>query len=277
MASSCSCNPRRSRRCRASTRKRLPSSRRSRGAGPTCPRTTAWSGGCRCSSLVGTCWRASCSRATSSACTPRRREAAARREQSTCCRRARRTAALDPLLPPAPPHPAFALARPPVHPPVHLPVHPPSIERRASPLAAAGGLCQPAPPRHRAGRRAARGDLDTLTPHRAPRCDPPRRVILGSPRVVSSSLMVSSPMCGRVPLAVWVEDPVTRCVCVAARARARSTSILTPSEVGLYLFCFEEKVGGVKEGVCRVSRAHMSAGRGRCAGARAARGARPRP
>ena len=177
MASSCSCNPRRSRRCRASTMRRLPSSRRSRGAGPTCPRTTAWSGGCRCSSLVGTCWRASCSRATSSACTRRRREASAHREQSTCCRRARRTAALDPLLPPAPPHPAFALARPPVHPPVH----PPSIEGRASPLAAAGGLCQPAPPRHRAGRRAARGDLDTLTPHRAPRCDPPRRVkILGS-------------------------------------------------------------------------------------------------
>ena len=213
MASSCSCNPRRSRRCRASTMRRLPSSRRSRGAGPTCPRTTAWSAGCRCSSLVGTCWRASCSRATSSACTRRRREASTRREQSTCCRRARRTAALGPLLPPAPPHPAFALARPPVHPPVHPAVHPPSIERRASPLAAAGGLCQPAPPRHRAGRRAARGDLDTLTPHRAPRCDPPRRVILrcNPCRVI---LSWCHPLCGVV---LWlcgssVEGPTGYCV-----------------------------------------------------------------
>ena len=238
MASSCSCNPRRSRRCRASTRKPLPSSRRSRGAGPTCPRTTAWSGGCRCSSLVGTCWRASCSRATSSACTRRRREASAHREQSTCCRRARRTAALDPLLPPAPPHPAFALARPPVHPPVH----PPSIERRASPLAAAGGLRQPAPPRHRAGRRAARGDLDTLTPHRAPRCGPPRRVILGSPRVVSSSLMVSS-LCGR-SLGLAVGRGSGHCgsvSCVCARARVqRSFSLCRRSA---YISSVEE--GGV--------------------------------
>ena len=177
MASSCSCNPRRSLRCRASTMRRLPSSRRSRGAGPTCPRTTAWSGGCRCSSLVGTCWRASCSRATSSVCTPRRREAAARREQSTCCRRA--LAAPPPSTLSCPPHlptphsPSPAL-------PCTLPCTLPA-SRGASPLAAAGGLCQPAPPRHRAGRRAARGDLDTLTPHRAPRCDPPRRVkILGS-------------------------------------------------------------------------------------------------
>ena len=52
----------------------------------------------------------------------------------------------------------------------------PSAVVHTSPLTDAGGLRQPAPLRHRAGRRATRGDLDALAPHLAPRHDPPRRV-----------------------------------------------------------------------------------------------------
>ena len=148
--SSYSCSPTHSPRCRASTRRRWPTSRRSRAAGPTCPRTTASSGGCRCRLLAGTSWRATCSRATSFGCTRRTREASAPREQSTCCRRARSRFRLAPH-PLAPHYPIPFRPRS----PAHAPARPPSIEERASPLAAAGGLRQPAPPRHRAGRGAA--------------------------------------------------------------------------------------------------------------------------